>query len=177
MQVIAKGTSMDVIRVRAPSKAHAERLLGSVDGGFAVSLDGGDPSTEVELKLDTETATKLVELFDLLGRWLTEGGLETCQIGFGDRTYTLLAAKSGETNDPTAFLLERTIQLQTALDTRVLIEQAKGIIAKEDSISPDEAFEKIRRQARSERRKLHDLAAEIVSTTNKPADEPLPLRT
>ena len=159
---------MDVIRVRAPSTAHAKRLIAAVDGGFSVSLDGGDPSTEVELKLDTETATKLVALFDLLGTWLTDGGLDTCQIGFGDRTYSLLAAKPGEPNDPTAFLLERTIQLQTALDTRIVIEQAKGVIAATESITPDEAFQKIRRRARSERRKLHDIAAEIVSTASKP---------
>ena len=159
---------MDVIRVRAPSRAHAERLMASVDEGFSVSLDGGDPSTEVQLKLDTGTAAKLVELFDQLGRWLSDGGLEACQIGLGEWTYTLLAAKAGEPNDPTTFLLERTIQLQTALVTRVVIEQAKGIIAANDSISPDEAFEKIRRRARSERRKLHDVATEIVSTTSEP---------
>jgi ANTAR domain len=156
---------MDVIRVRAPSTSHAERLLALVGGGFAANLDGGDPSTEVELRPDAETATKLVELFDLLGRWLSDGGLQTCQIGFGERSYTLLAAPSGETNDPTAFLLERTIQLQTALDSRVVIEQAKGILAARESISPEEAFNRIRQQARSERRKLHDLAAEIVATT------------
>ena len=155
---------MDVIRVRAPSKAHAERLITSLDGGFSVSLDGGDPSTEVAL-LDSETATKLVELFDLLGGWLSDGGLEACQIGLGERTYTLLAAKAGEPNDPTAFLLERTIQLQTAFDSRVVLEQAKGIVAVRESISPDEAFRKIRRQARRERRKLHEVAAEIVTTT------------
>ena len=159
---------MDVIRVRAPNKAHAERLMDSVDGAFSASLDGGDPSTEVELKLDSETATKLVELFDLLGRWLSDGGLDTCQNGLGERSYTLLAANPGEPNDPTAFLLARTIQLQTALDSRIVIEQAKGILPARDAISPDEAFHKIRGQARSERRKLHDLASEIVSTTSKP---------
>jgi AmiR/NasT family two-component response regulator len=68
-------------------------------------------------------------------------------------------------------LLERTIQLQTALDSRVVIEQAKGIVAARESIRPDEAFTKIRRQARSERRKLHDLAAEIVATTSQPGAE------
>lgn len=162
---------MDVLRVRAPSQADAERLLASVDGGFSANLDGGDPSTEVELRLDSETATKLVELFDLLGRWLSDGDLRSCQIGLGERSYTLLAAKAGEPNDPTAFLLERTIQLQTALDSRVVIEQAKGIIAARDSIRPDEAFQQIRRQARSERRKVHDLAVEIVSTTSKPTTE------
>jgi ANTAR domain len=156
---------MDVIRVRAPSRPHAERLVASLNRGFSVSLDGGDPSSEVELRLDSETATKLIELFDMLGRWLSEGGIEACQIGLGERTYTLVAAKAGEPNDPTAFLLERTIQLQTALDSRVVIEQAKGIVAARESISPEEAFDKIRWQARCERRKLHDLAAEIVATT------------
>jgi len=164
---------MDVLRVRAPSRDHAERLLASVDG-FSASLDGGGPSTEVELRLDTETATQLVELFNLLGRWLSDGDLESCQIGLGERTYTLLAARPGEANDPTAFLLERTIQLQTALDSRVVIEQAKGVIAERESMSPEEAFQQIRRQARSERRRLHDIASEIVSTTSKPADQPLP---
>jgi hypothetical protein len=145
-------------------------LIASLDGGFSVSLDGGDPSTEVEVRLDSETATKLIE-FDRLGGWLSDGGLEACQIGLGERTYTLLAAKAGEPNDPTAFLLERTIQLQTALDSRVVIEQAKGIIAARESISPDEAFQKIRRQARSERRKLHDVAAEIVSASAQAGGE------
>jgi hypothetical protein len=162
---------MDVIRVRAPSQAHAERLMDSVDGAFSGTLDGGDPSTEVELKLDSETATKLVELFDLLGGWLSDGGLDACQIGLGERSYTLLAARPGEPNDPTAFLLARTLQLQTALESRIVIEQAKGIIAAAEAITPDEAFQKIRRQARSERRKLHDLAAEIVSSTSKPTLE------
>jgi ANTAR domain len=161
---------VDVIRVRAPSSAHAERLLGSLDRDFAatrfaVTLNGDSPATEVELRLDSQTATKLVELFDALGVWLSSGGLDAVQIGFGERTYTLLAATKGKPNDPTAFLLERTIQLQTALDSRIVIEQAKGILAERESITPTEAFTKIRRQARSERRKLHDLAAEIVATT------------
>ena len=80
----------------------------------------------------------------------------------------MLASKPGEVNDPAAFLLERTIQLQTALDSRIVIEQAKGIVAARGSISPDEAFKKIRWQARSQQRKLHDLAAEIVATTSQP---------
>lgn len=155
---------MDVISVRAPSEAHARRLVASLHGGFATTLDGGDPSTEVELRLDRETATQLVALFDSLGEWLRDGGLDACQIGFGERSYTLLASRAGEHNDPAAFLLERTIQLQIALDSRILIEQAKGVIAERQSISPDEAFRKIRLQARSRQMKLRDLAAEIIST-------------
>ena len=98
---------MDVIRVRAPSTDHARRLIAALDGGFSATLNGGSPSTEVELRMDSSTATRLVALFDALGLWLSDGGLEACQIGFGDRSYTLLGALSGEVNDPTAFLLER----------------------------------------------------------------------
>lgn len=161
---------MDVIRVQAPSTAHARRLITSLDGGFSAVLDGGDPSTEVELRLDSETATKLVELFDALGGWLSKGGLDACQIDFGERSYTLLATMNGDTNDPAGFLLERTIQLQRALDSRIVIEQAKGILAERESITPDEAFTKMRGQARSQRTKLHALAAVIVATAGAPTE-------
>ena len=117
----------------------------------------------MELRLDSETATKLIGLFDAVGVWLSDGGLDACQIGFGERSYTLLAALLNEPNDAVAFLLERTIQLQTALDSRVVIEQAKGILAEREATSPDEAFLKMRGQARSQQMKLRDLAVDIVS--------------
>jgi len=159
---------VDVIRVRAPSSAHAERLLAALDEGFAASVDGGSPATEVGVRLDSETAEQLVELFDALGVWLSSGGLAAVEIGLGERTYTLLAAPRGKPNDPTEFLLERTIQLQTALDSRVVIEQAKGILAERQEITPEEAFNRLRREARSQRVKLHDLAAEVVASRAEP---------
>jgi hypothetical protein len=162
---------VDVIRVRAPSNAHAERLLAALDGGFAATVNGDSPAGEVELRPDSETAKKLIELFDALGLWLTSGGLDAVQIGFGERTYTLLAATKGKPSDPTTFLLERTIQLQTALESRIVIEQAKGILAERESITPNEAFDKLRREARGKRMKLHDLAEAIVATAGRPAEE------
>jgi ANTAR domain len=162
---------VDVIRVRAPSSAHAQRLLAALNGGFAASLDGGSPATEVGVRLDGETAKKLIELFDALGLWLSSGGLAAVEIGFGERSYTLLAAPKGKPNDPAAFLLERTIQLQTALDSRIVIEQAKGILAVRESITPTEAFDKMRHEARSKRIKLHDLATAIVETAGNPTEQ------
>jgi len=161
---------MDVIRVHARSEAHARQLMASLDGGFSVGLDGNGSSPVVELRLDAEMAAKLVELFDTLGQWLTDGELASCQVGFGDRVHTLLAAGAGGPNDATAFLLERTIQLQTALDSRIVIEQAKGILAERKSITPDEAFDGMRRAARSRRMKLRDLAAGIVATVSSSPD-------
>jgi hypothetical protein len=139
--------------------------------GVSPSSSTGDPSTEVELKLDYQTASNLVGLFDILGQWLSDGGLAACQIGLGDRTYTLLAATADKPSDPTTFLLARTIQLQTALDSRIVIEQAKGVLAERDSITPDEAFQSMRREARNRRMKLHEVAAGIIESVSKSADE------
>ena len=159
---------MDGIRVEAPSVAHAQRLLSAIDGRFSASLeDGGAPV--VELRLDHETAEQLVELFDVLGRWLGDGALSACPVRFGDRSYTLLARMNGRPNDATDFLLERTIQLQIALDSRIVIEQAKGVLAERHAIGLDDAFDRIRREARSRRIKLHDVAAEVVATVPVPS--------
>jgi ANTAR domain len=157
---------MQVIRVRTPSTAHAQRLLAALEGSFTATLNGGSRATEVEITLDSETATRVVGLFDALGIWLSDGGLDTCQIGFGERSYTLLAALLSTPNDATGFLLERTLQLQTALDSRIVIEQAKGILAERNHIDTEEAFQRMRLDARSRRMKLHDLASGVVATVS-----------
>lgn len=54
-------------------------------------------------------------------------------------------------------------QLQTALSSRVLIEQAKGILAEREGLGMDGAFELLRRTARSGRRMLTAVAADIVN--------------
>jgi hypothetical protein len=56
---------------------------------------------------------------------------------------------------------ERRAQLEHALMSRVLIEQAKGILAERHGLDLEEAFELIRRTARSNRMKLHDLVAAV----------------
>jgi AmiR/NasT family two-component response regulator len=89
--------------------------MASLDGGFSVNLDGSDPSTEVELKLDSETA----------------------------------------------------------LDSRIVIEQAKGVLAARDSITPDEAFILRLRASRRILLKLHELAAGIVESVSRSADKTL----
>lgn len=66
---------------------------------------------------------------------------------------------------------ERQAQLQHALDSRIVIEQAKGVLAERRKISIDEAFELLRGAARSNRIKVHDLARAIV---DRGADGRLP---
>ena len=53
-------------------------------------------------------------------------------------------------------------QLESALQSRVVIEQAKGVVAYTAAISVEEAFERIRKHARGGRRALADVARDIV---------------
>jgi len=53
-------------------------------------------------------------------------------------------------------------QLQNALNSRILIEQAKGVIAHQHSVSVDDAFAVLRGYARTHRRGIAELAADIV---------------
>lgn len=57
---------------------------------------------------------------------------------------------------------ERQAQLQHALDSRIVIEQAKGMLAERLGISTDESFELLRRAARSNRVRVHELARGVV---------------
>ncbi|MFF2129386.1 ANTAR domain-containing protein [Streptomyces olivochromogenes] len=60
-------------------------------------------------------------------------------------------------------------QLQTALNSRVLIEQAKGKLAERQSIDMEQAFTTLRGYARAHNRRLSDVARAFIDDS-----EPLP---
>ena len=53
-------------------------------------------------------------------------------------------------------------QLQHALDSRVIIEQAKGILAERHGVDLEEAFERMRIFSRRSRRSVRDIAGDVV---------------
>jgi GAF domain-containing protein len=60
---------------------------------------------------------------------------------------------------------ELSDQLRAALDSRVAIEQAKGIIAERAGVDMAEAFTRLRKYARSNQRLLANVAQELVDGT------------
>jgi GAF domain-containing protein len=54
-------------------------------------------------------------------------------------------------------------ELQVALDSRVVIEQAKGVLVGRHGLTTRQAFERLRRQARDQRRPLTEVAAAVVA--------------
>jgi hypothetical protein len=78
--------------------------------------------------------------------------------------FATLAARAGPYGR--AELVSRDLemaQLRQALTSRISIEQAKGVLAASQEVTPDEGFQQLRARARSSSRKLADLAREVVA--------------
>lgn len=77
-----------------------------------------------------------------------------------------------------ALLQERTVresrdvtsQLQGALNSRVVIEQAKGMLAERAGITVDAAFAQLRGYARDQNRRLGNVAVELIAGQLAPAE-------
>lgn len=65
-------------------------------------------------------------------------------------------------------------QLQHALNSRVVIEQAKGVLAERDQVSMDVAFATLRKHARDNNLKLGDVAFAVVRGSANPGAVPPP---
>src|SRR5258705_2382262 len=87
--------------------------------------------------------------------WSPEG--ELALLAFTDLAALLIASMmQGQEQS------ELAAQLQTALNSRAVIEQAKGVLIGQQGLSAHEAYEKLRAQARSQRRKLAAVSADVV---------------
>jgi GAF domain-containing protein len=88
--------------------------------------------------------------------WSPEG--ELALLAFTDLAALLIASMmQGEEQSGLA------VQLQGALNTRQVIEQAKGVLMGRQGISARAAYEQLRARARAERRKLGAVCAEVVA--------------
>jgi len=67
-------------------------------------------------------------------------------------------------------LADENANLQRALDTRIVIEQAKGVLAERFGLDVHEAFQVLRLSARSNRMRLHVLAKRVVESPQTPPE-------
>lgn len=88
--------------------------------------------------------------------WTPEG--ELALMAFTDLAALMIASviRSSEQS-------ELADQLQGTLRSRAVIEQAKGVLAAREQLSLREAYERLRAQARRERRRLSQVSAELVA--------------
>lgn len=176
------------LRAVAGSNSSAQRLMrlqaGHEHGPAAECYRLGRPVSVPDLSVAGSDATVLVEagrrgfrsLHTIPVRWRGE------VVGVGQ----LFSRERGELSPATGRLAQALLgaaavglahhrelsacgslvrELRTALGSRVVIEQAKGILAARHGITVDVAFEQLRQRARGTNRKLHDVAREIIHTT------------
>jgi hypothetical protein len=105
----------------------------------------------------TEDLTSAMVLADLLAAELAPAGRP---------------AKSDSPLDELAQLKLSVKQLEHALAARVVVEQAIGVLTERQGSTPRDAFERLRKVARSRGRKVHDLAKEVVASAT---DRSVPL--
>jgi GAF domain-containing protein len=90
--------------------------------------------------------------------WSAEG--ELALLAFTDLAALLIASMlQGEQQT------ELAAQLQAALNSRAIIEQAKGILMGRNGVSARTAYEQLRAQARAQRRKLTAVSADLIRDT------------
>jgi hypothetical protein len=76
--------------------------------------------------------------------------------------FARVAADLVEASAERSALRKEVAQLQHALTARVWIEQAKGVLVGTQGLTPEAAFERLRTESRSSRRKLAEIAREVV---------------
>jgi ANTAR domain len=161
--------AQDSIRLQVGQGGDARALAAALEG-YEPSLSRLDGHWEVAVRLGNVANELLADLFDVLSSWLGARRLSSCQIVLGTESYTLLRSPiDGRPGSP-ELLLERTSQLQTALDSRVVVERATGFLAGKLDLSFEQAFALLRQSARSRRIRLHDLADRVVAERTIPAE-------
>ena len=91
--------------------------------------------------------------------WSPEG--ELALLAFTDLAALLIASMmQGEQQS------ELAAQLQSALNSRAVIEQAKGVLIGQQGLSAHAAYLQLRDQARAQRRKLAAVSAELVRSAS-----------
>lgn len=160
----AEGPCVDAYRtgaqVVAPDFADEERwprlIARAVDAGFSSAL-------AVPLRLRDERIGALnvfsykADAFDDQSLRVAQGIADVAAIGILQEREVTRAR-------------ERVTQLQGALDSRVLIEQAKGVLRERWDVTADEAFDHLRGYARGHHVTLREVCTRVLDGWTPPAD-------
>ena len=154
-----EGPCLDCFRTSRPIAAPDLRGMTEWPRFTAHTLDTGFRSVHaVPMRLRTETIGAL-NLFGIQPRALGPDELRIAQALADVATIGILQERAIRRRDVLAE------QLQVALNSRVIIEQAKGVLAERGQLEMERAFEVLRRYARSTQQRLSDVALGVANRT------------
>ncbi|MEJ3742867.1 GAF and ANTAR domain-containing protein [Actinomycetes bacterium KLBMP 9797] len=156
-----QGPCVDCFRTGQPVSVADLPATGRWPGFSAAAAEIGFTAVHaVPMRLRTEVIGAL-NLFDVTPGPLDEAKLRIGQALADVATIGLLQQRAIHRRD---ILTE---QLQTALRSRILIEQAKGVLAERLHMDMADAFTLLRSGARGQNRRLSDLAQAVVDGTEQ----------
>jgi hypothetical protein len=157
--VVPPGALATVSALAEVTAAHVDSQVDSRDAGSVV-IRRGEQGWEVAGQLADDLGEAMV-LADLLSsRWPVPPA----------------PPSRGRPLDELGQLRLSVQQLEHALAARVAVEQAIGVLCERYRLAPRDAFERLRRAARSRGRRVHALAQEVVaSATAETAELPVEL--
>jgi len=164
-----EGPCLDCVRTRAAVtsadlEADRERWPIFVPEALAAGIRS---VTAVPLRLRDETIGGL-NMFSDAAAMMSAEDRDLAQALADVATIGILQQRSAHR---TSVLAE---QLQHALSSRVVIEQAKGVLAERDQVSMDVAFAALRKHARDHNLKLGEVALAVVRGSDDPRAVPPP---
>jgi GAF domain-containing protein len=136
-----------------------------------VDLGGGDPRWPQFAQRATSAGFRSVHALPLRLRGSILGALNMFHVGTGHMRPADVAAAQALADVATIAILQHRAaseakllneQLSEALNTRIVIEQAKGMIAQRQSVDMEAAFTALRDHARTHNLRLADLARDVV---------------
>jgi transcriptional regulator with GAF, ATPase, and Fis domain len=163
-----QGPCLDCFRTGHPVSVADLRSAGRWPRFTAAAAEVGFSAVHaLPMRLRNEVIGAL-NLFDVEPSALDESRLRIGQALADAATIGLLQQRAIHRRDVL------TEQLQTALNSRILIEQAKGVLAERLSLPMDQAFTVLRDGARHNNRRLSELAQAIVDGSERipPATTP-----
>ncbi len=87
----------------------------------------------------------------------------------GETVHSPRPQRPAETLSDVERLRMQITQLEHALTARVVIEQAIGVVSQRFGLAPREAFDRMRKTARSRGQRVHDLAVSLVRSARDPS--------
>lgn len=134
---------------------HPEDRAGLADFlGEVVKQPGAHPPVELRVRTGDHWTWAEAALTNLLDDPFVRGVV--CNVRLGTRREAYDEAET------------RVAQLETALESRLLVEQAKGFLAGRYDVDPEAAFTAMRRHARNLQRPLREVAREVLTGEQLP---------
>jgi AmiR/NasT family two-component response regulator len=142
----------DIIDLLDQLIAHSVALLAADAAGILL----GDSHRQLRVAAASSYDAELMELLPEADLLLGQALADVATIGILQER----AIRRGEVLNE---------QLQTGLTSRVVVEQAKGVLAQQNGISMDAAFDQLRRYARAHSLRLANVARQLATRRLDPA--------